>query len=67
MDEPKTTLGKLVSGAFSKFREWWDIQRKPVMSEENRESTLEKLRKYSRHNNEKHPKKSVIRNKEFER
>lgn len=44
LDEPKTTLGKIVSGAFRKFKEWWNMYKKPAVVEEKRESTLEKLK-----------------------
>ena len=27
LENPKTTLGKLVSVAFKKFKEWWDRTR----------------------------------------
>ena len=43
-ENPKTTLGKLVSGAFKKFKEWWDRTRKPEVTEKARTSILEQLR-----------------------
>ena len=46
--EPKTGIGKLVSGAFRKFKQWWELNKKPVVLEEARESTLEKLRRYKK-------------------
>ncbi|MDC7279446.1 plasmid recombination protein [Butyrivibrio fibrisolvens] len=44
LENPKTTLGKLVSGAFKKFKEWWDRTRKPEVTEKARTSILEQLR-----------------------
>ena len=44
LENPKTTLGKLVSGAFKKFKEWWDRTKKPEVTEKARTSILEQLR-----------------------
>ena len=44
LDNPKTTLGKLVSGAFKKFKEWWDKTKKPEVTKKARTSILEQLR-----------------------
>lgn len=44
LENPKTTLGKLVSGAFKKFKEWWDKTKKPEVTEKARTSILERLR-----------------------
>ena len=60
-DGPKSSLGKLVSGAFRKFKEWWNMYKKPVVVEEKRESTLEKLRRYSAHKNEKQEIKKITK------
>ena len=45
LEEPRSAMGKLVSGAFRKFKEWWDMYKKPAVVEERRESTLKKLKK----------------------
>ena len=60
-DGPKSSLGKLVSGAFRKFKEWWNMYKKPVVVEEKRESTLEKLRRYRAHKNEKQEIKKITK------
>ena len=39
LEKPKTALGRIVSGAFRQFKEWWERYKKP----EVKESTLEKL------------------------
>lgn len=39
LEKPKTALGRIVSGAFRQFKEWWERYKKP----EIKESTLEKL------------------------
>jgi len=43
LENPRTTLGKLVSGAFKKFKEWWDRTKKPEVTEKARTSILEQL------------------------
>ena len=40
----KQQVGKLVSGAFKKFKEWWDKTKKPEVAEKARTSLLQKLR-----------------------
>ena len=56
LDEPRTPIGKIVSTAFKKFKEWWEQERKPRIIDEKKESVLEKLRNYSN--------KRIDRNKE---
>lgn len=51
LDEPKSTLGKIVSTAFKKFKVWWEQERKPRVLKEARESVLDKLKKYDERNN----------------
>lgn len=51
LDEPKSTLGKIVSTAFKKFKVWWEQERKPRVLKEARESVLDKLKKYGERNN----------------
>ncbi|WP_242846640.1 hypothetical protein [Butyrivibrio sp. LB2008] len=41
LENPKTTLGKLVSKT---FKEWWDKTKKPEVAEKARTSLLQKLR-----------------------
>ncbi|WP_458457409.1 plasmid recombination protein [Pseudobutyrivibrio sp.] len=69
LDNPKTALGKLVSGAFRKFKEWWEIYKKPVVLEETRESTLGKLARLKKEITEKDKNafRKQIRNNEWER
>ena len=50
LDEPKSTLGKIVSGAFRKFKEWWERERKPIVVLETKESVREKLKRYDMKN-----------------
>ena len=44
LENPKTTLGKIVSKAFKTFKEWWDKTKKPEIAEEAKTSILQKLR-----------------------
>ena len=44
LENPKTTLGKIVSKAFKTFKEWWDKTKKPEIAEKARTSLLQKLR-----------------------
>lgn len=43
LPEPKTALGKLVSGAWKKFKEWWDEKHRAEVEAEVRESVRSKL------------------------
>ncbi len=36
LENPKTALGRLVSGAWRKFREWWDEHKKEIAEESRR-------------------------------
>ena len=60
LENPKTTLGKLVSGAFKKFKEWWDRTKKSEVTEKARTSILEQLRearvRADQHNEQQIPK-----------
>ncbi|MBE5903658.1 MAG: hypothetical protein E7275_05160 [Pseudobutyrivibrio sp.] len=47
LDEPKTSIGKIVSMAFGNFKVWWELERKTRVVKETKESVLEKLKKYS--------------------
>ena len=44
LENPKTPLGKLISGAWKKFREWWEKEKKPKVVEKAKESVLKKLK-----------------------
>ncbi|WP_242826773.1 plasmid recombination protein [Butyrivibrio sp. NC3005] len=44
LENPKTTLGKIVSKAFKTFKEWWDKTKKPEIAEKAKTSILQKLR-----------------------
>ena len=43
LKEPKTPIGKLVAGAWRKFKEWWDIHKRKEVEEKTRESVLGRL------------------------
>lgn len=43
LKEPKTPIGKLVAGAWWKFKEWWDIHKSKAVEEKTRESVLGRL------------------------
>ena len=38
---PKTPIGKLVAGAWWKFKEWWDMHKRKEVEEKTRETELE--------------------------
>ena len=40
LENPKTALGRLVSGAWRKFREWWDEHKRNTVEERTRKSVL---------------------------
>ena len=44
LENPKTTLGKIVSKAFKTFKEWWDKTKKPEIAEKAKTGILQKLR-----------------------
>ena len=56
----KQQVGKLVSGAFKKFKEWWDRTKKPEVTEKAITSILEQLReakvRADQHNEQQVPK-----------
>lgn len=49
LDEPKSRLGKIVSGVFSIFKDWWVMYKNPSVVKETRESVIEKLNRISAH------------------
>ena len=44
LENPRTGIGKIVATAFKKFREWWEIYRRPKVTREARESVLKRLK-----------------------
>jgi len=44
LENPKSPLGKLISGAWKKFKEWWEKEKKPRVEEKAKESVLKKLK-----------------------
>ena len=48
LKEPKTLLGKIVSDAWKKFRDWWDRQKRPEIEGNVRKSVLGKLANYKK-------------------
>ena len=44
LENPKTALGRLVSGAWRKFREWWDEHKKEIAAEPRRKIFYTKQR-----------------------
>ena len=43
LKEPKTPLGKLVAGAWRRFKEWWDENKRNAVEERTRKSVLADL------------------------
>lgn len=48
LQEPKSELGKLVSGAWKKFKSWWDKHQRPKVEEATRESIQDRLEKFKK-------------------
>lgn len=63
LDEPRTPIGKIVSTAFKKFKEWLEQERKTRIIDETKESVLEKLRNYSNKRIDKNKEKKQFINK----
>ena len=59
LKEPKTPIGKLVAGAWRKFKEWWDIHKRNAVEEKTRESVLGRLSELKKETAER-PKNQVI-------
>ena len=57
--EPKTALGKLVSGAWRKFKEWWDVHEREAVEKKTRESVLGKLAELKKEIAEQ-PRKTIV-------
>lgn len=62
LEKPKTALGRIVSGAFRQFKEWWERYKKPKV----KESTLEKLERVKKEIAEKGSVNPMRRSKEKE-
>ncbi|WP_139225858.1 hypothetical protein [Oribacterium sp. WCC10] len=48
LKEPKTMLGKIVSEAWKKFRDWWDRHKRPEIEGNVRKSVLGQLANYKK-------------------
>ena len=59
LKEPKTTISKIVSGAWRKFKEWWDEHKRKAVEEKTRESVLGKLAELKKET-AKQPRKPII-------
>lgn len=65
LKEPKTPIGKLVAGAWRKFKEWWDIHKRKEVEEKTRESVLGRLAELKKETKE-HPRTPVVPKKHRE-
>ena len=65
LKEPKTPIGKLVAGAWRKFKEWWDMHKRKEVEEKTRESVLGKLAELKKETKE-HPRTPVVPKKHRE-
>ena len=59
LKEPKTTIGKIVSGAWRKFKDWWDEHKRDAVEKKTRESVLGKLAELKKETAEQ-PRKPII-------
>ncbi len=62
LENPKTALGRLVSGAWRKFREWWDEHKREVVEKKTSESVLAKLNEQKKEIAEE-PRRKLFHNK----
>lgn len=65
LKEPKTPIGKLVAGAWRKFKEWWDMHKRKEVEEKTRESVLGRLEELKKETKE-HPRTPVVPKKHRE-
>ena len=65
LKEPKTPIGKLVAGAWRKFKEWWDMHKRKEVEEKTRESVLGRLAELKKETKE-HPRTPVVPKKHRE-
>jgi len=63
LKEPKTPIGKLVAGAWRKFKEWWDMHKRKEVEEKTRESVLGKLAELKKETSEQ-PRKTLVPKKQ---
>lgn len=63
LKEPKTPIGKLVAGAWRKFKEWWDMHKRKKVEEKTRESVLGRLAELKKETSEQ-PRKPVVTKKQ---
>ncbi len=63
LKEPKTTIGKIVSGAWRKFKEWWDEHKRETVEKKTRESVLGKLEELKKETSEQ-PRKHIMPKKQ---
>ena len=52
LEEPKSVIGKLVSGAWKKFKAWWDEKKRPEVEEKTRASVRDKLASFKKQSEE---------------
>ena len=52
LEEPKSMIGKLVSGAWKKFKAWWDEKKRPEVEEKIRASVRDKLASFKKQSKE---------------
>ena len=63
LKEPKTPIGKLVAGAWRKFKEWWDMHKRKEVEEKTRESVLGRLSELKKETAER-PRNQVVPKKQ---
>ena len=62
LKEPKTPIGKLVAGAWRKFKDWWDMHKRKAVEVKTRESVMGRLSDLKRETAER-PRNPVISKK----
>lgn len=68
LTEPKSELGKLISGAWKRFKKWWDDKHRPEVEAEVRESIKSKLEAFKKETEaSKKDRKDTIRRKGVDR
>ena len=63
LKETKTPIGKLVAGAWRKFKEWWDEHRREAVEKKTRVSVLGKLAELKKETSEQ-PRKQIMPKKQ---
>lgn len=59
LQEPKTAIGKLVSGAWRQFESWWDEHKRPQVEESTRDSVRSRLADFKKQVEESKKAKSI--------